>query len=195
MNGRMAQVVLDTDFIVGILEYESGDPVDLFRRVFQDLGYAPVVHSYLVRNELLLYEGKVRTLLEEGTLTSISLECLGGVDDEYGRELYRNNFVDMHKQFNYEALPEETDIFASRANGSFGEIHSILLATELGIPLLYSNDGGTKIAARYFAEGRLTVENAMEVAERLMGSTLILPQERKFIHNYYKRRDPRKQHT
>ena len=195
MNGRMAQVVLDTDFIVGILEYKGGDPVDLFCRVFQDLGYAPVVHSYLVRNELLLYGSKVRTLLGKGALTSISLEYLGGVDDEYGRELYRNNFADMHKQFSYEALPEETDIFASHAGGSFGEIHSILLATELGIPLLYSNDGGARIAAGYYAGGRLTVENAVEVAERLKGSKLILPQERKFIHGYYKRRNPKKQHT
>lgn len=187
MNGRMERVVLDTDFITGILECGDGDALSLFRRVFQALKWTPVVHSFVADHELEL-NAKAQMLLKEGTLQRIHLDTLGTLDEEDGRELYRNNFADMYKQITFEALPDGTDIFARNAGKSFGEIHSILLATEQGIPLLCSNDGGARVAAKYYSKDRLTVENAEDVSERLVGSSLIIPKERKFIGNYYKRR-------
>lgn len=179
-------VVLDTDFINGITDYRDGDPMDLFRRVFQALGRAPVVHAFVADMELT-HNAAAQTLLREGTIRSIPLEALEDLDEEEGRRQYRNNFEDMYRQITGRALPEGIDIFARNAGRSFGEIHSILLATELGIPLLYSNDSGAKTAARYYAKGRLTVRNAEEVAELLTGSELIDAKERKFIRNIYRR--------
>ena len=187
VSGQMDRVVLDTDFITGILEYGDGDALDLFRRVFRALGCIPVVHSFVADHELALNQ-KAQILLNEGTLQRIQLDTLDVPEEEDGKVLYRNNFSDMYRQITFETLLEDTDIFARNAGKSFGEIHSILLATEQGIPLLCSNDGDARIAAGYYARGRLTVENAKEVAEQLNGSSLIMPKERKFIGNYYKRR-------
>ena len=180
------RVVLDTDFINGITDYRDGDPAGLFRRVFQVLGRRPVVHSFVANHELT-HNPTAQALLQDGTLTSISLDALSTLDEEDGKKQYRNYFEDMYTQITYDALPPNTDIFARHAGMSFGEIHSILLAVELGIPLLYSNDSGAKTAARHYARGRLTVQNAVEVAELLADSPLISAKERKFIQNIYKR--------
>lgn len=179
-------VVLDTDFINGITDYQDGDPVELFRRVFQALGRVPVVHAFVADCELT-HNAAARKLLEEGTIRSISLDALQDLEEEEGRRQYRDNFEDMYTQIRYEDLPPETDIFARNAGKSFGEIHSILLATELGIPLLYSNDSDARTASRYYARGRLVVQNAEEVAELLADSELIDAKERKFIRNVYRR--------
>lgn len=179
-------VVLDTDFINGITDYQDSDPADLFRRVFQALGCVPVVHAFVADHELM-HNAAAQALLREGTIRSISLEAMEDLDEEDGRRQYRNNFEDMYRQITGGVLPKKADIFARNAGRSFGEIHSILLATELGIPLLYSNDSGARTAARYYARGRLTVQNAEEVAELLTGSELIDAKERKFIRNIYRR--------
>ncbi len=182
----MGQVVLDTDFINGITDCRDADPADLFRRVFQALEAEPVVHSFVAERELI-HNAVARKLLEGGFLRSIRLDRLRDLDEKEGKRQYRNNFEDMYLQITGDELPAETDLFARNAGKSFGEIHSILLATELGIPLLYSNDHGAKTAARHYARGRLTVRNAEEVAELLTDCDLVSAKERKFIGNVYKR--------
>lgn len=181
-----ARVVLDTDFINGITEYQDGDPADLFRRVFRELGREPVVHPFVAERELI-YNTVAQKLMKEGALCVIPLKNIIDPNSEEEQTLYRNNFEDMYTQITCETLCAETDIFGRNAKKSFGEIHSVLLAAELGIPLLYSNDYGAKTAARYYAKGRLTVQNAEEVAELLQDSQLIEAKERKFIRNVYKR--------
>lgn len=181
------QVVLDTDFINGITAYQDGDAADLFRRVFQELGQSPIVHSFVAEQELV-HNDIAQALLREGYITSISLTAMCLPDGMDGKVQYRKNFEAMYERIERKAFPDDIkDIFGRHAGMSFGEIHSILLATELGIPLLYSNDGGTKRASKYYAKGRLTVMNAEELGESLKGSVNITSKERKFIRNIYRR--------
>lgn len=192
------QVVLDTDFINGITSYQAGDGSDLFCRVFRTLNKCPVVHPYVAENELM-HNSIAQELIANGILSVIPYDSflpLNGAN----RILYINSFHDIHKIILEEYVPrrdkpemvpltKNEDIFARCAGRSFGEIHSILMAAELGIPLFYSNDSGAKTAVSRFAAGRLIVQNATEVAKLLKteGSE-ITGKERRFIKNFYERK-------
>ena len=181
------RVVLDTDFISGITDYRDGDSSDLFRRVFQTLGKVPVVHSFIADNELI-HTPVAQALLREGFVQSISCTELSVPDGMDGEAEYRGMFESMYQRIKNEPLSAHINIFARNAGKSFGEIHSILLATELGIPLFYSNDSDAKTAAKAYPRGRLTIMNAEDVAEQLIDTDLITGKERKFIRNYYQRK-------
>lgn len=184
----MDQVVLDTDFINGITAYQSGDPADLFRRIFQALELEPVVCSYVAENELVR-NPVAGSLIAEGFLKVLSPEDVPSLGMPGAMEQYRNTFRDLYARIKNAPLPNYvTDIFSRHGQMSFGEIHSVLLATEAGIPLLYSNDSDAKSAARYFPRGRLTVKNAEEVAEELKDSDMMTSAERKYFRNYYRRK-------
>lgn len=191
------KVVLDTDFINGITSYELGDGADLFRRVFCALGKTPVVHPYVADYEL--YGNKTALkLLDEGVLVRITY-CDFLPQNAARHILYHRNFRDIHEIIREEdqqhkkgagipPIGAEEDIFARHGRRSYGEVHSILMATELGIPLFYSNDRNARTAARRFARGRLTALNAEEVAKLLEGDTSVVSaKEWKFIGNYYSR--------
>lgn len=181
------RVVLDTDFISGITEYDAGDAADLFRRTFSTLGKKPVVHSFVADRELV-HNQTAQILLHEGFVQSISCKELSVPAGMDGEAEYRASFDAMYMRIKSEKLPEHIDIFGRNAGKSFGEIHSILLATELGIPLLYSNDSDAKMAASFFPKGRLTIMNAEDVAELLKNQDFVTGKERRFIRNYYRRK-------
>lgn len=188
------RVVLDTDFIFAIERYQNGDRADLFRRVFRVLNRIPVVHPYVADCELNQSDF-ARELIRQGDLTVIPYgEFLP--DDHVEKEIYRQNFADIYRLIRDEQDPRRgqdkmplldpgEDIFARHARRSFGEIHSVLMATELGIPLFFSNDGGAKTAADYFGGGSLTVKNAEEVVKEIVRAdkdALTRP-EKRFLKN------------
>lgn len=192
------RVVLDTDFIEGITSYRKGDAADLFRRVFRVLDKQPVVHPYVADNELI-HDRVAQGLITSGELTVIPYHAFLP-EDEVRQALYRNSFKDMHQIIVGEHIPRrggcrmvplapDEDIFTGHAKRSFGEIHSILMAAELGIPLFYSNDSGARTAAGRYRAGRLIVQNAEEVAELLKeaGGSVVTGEERRFIAHYYTR--------
>lgn len=191
------RVVLDTDFINGIICYEDGDGADLFRRVFYALGKTPVVHPYVADYEL--YGCTIaQELLNGGTLIRIPYGDF--LPQNVGRHiLYHKNFRDIHEIIREETRqqkkgveippvdPEES-IFDRHGQRSYGEVHSSLMATELRIPLFYSNDRNARTAANRFAGKRLIALNAEDIAKLLEGDTSIVSsKERKFIGNYYSR--------
>lgn len=192
------RVVLDTDFIEGITSYQDGNGADLFRRVFEALGLVPVVHPYVAEHELV-FNHVAQELIAEGALIVIPYNDFLPNDD-YKKELYNHNFRDIHGIIKEEnalhrqgpGIPEisPTDsIFSRHGKSSFGEVHSILMAAELGIPLFFSNDRDACTAAKRYSRNRLVVKNAEQVAELLRGDTSIVSRdERRFIGNYYSRK-------
>lgn len=191
------RVVLDTDFINIITNYRKEDPKDFFRRIFRTLGVRPVVHPYVAEHELK--NNKIaQELIAAGDIAVIPYNQFlppTGVK----RTFYVRNFHDLHRiiRENYvprrdkpEMLPlqPDEDIFSRQSGRSFGEIHSILMAAELGIPVLFSNDKGAKTAATRFAAGRLTVQSAIEVEPLLRGHPEIKSTERKYLRKCYEHR-------
>ena len=124
------RVVLDTDFISGITEYDAGDAADLFRRTFSTLGKKPVVHSFVADRELV-HNQTAQILLHEGFVQSISCK-------------------------------------------------------ELSVPA--GMDGEAEYRASFFPKGRLTIMNAEDVAELLKNQDFVTGKERRFIRNYYRRK-------
>lgn len=191
------RVVLDADFIGGITDYKSGDGADLFRRVFCTLGKCPVVHPYVAEHELI-NNRVAQSLIKNGDIVVIPYTDFLA-ENGAKNTLYRKSFHDLHtiirethipRRGNAEMVPLKwgDNIFARHAGRSFGEIHSILMAVELGIPLFYSNDSGAKTAAGRYRAGQLIVKNAEEVAELLKeNGTKITGDERRFIGHFYTR--------
>lgn len=197
MAAEENRIVLDTDFINMITSYKAGDPKELFRRIFHTLEKQPVVHPYVAENELDTNR-VAKELIDAGDIVKISYEEFLP-ENGIRKPAYEKSFHDLHRSIREAYIPKANkpemaplqpneDIFQRQAGRSFGEIHSILMATELGIPVLLSNDKGAKIAAARYKAKQLIVQNAIEVSELLKKKAEVTAKERKFLRNCYKHR-------
>lgn len=186
--------VLDTDFLNLITNYRDGDPIDLFQRIMQGLDCSPVLHPYVAEHELNQNRIAMQ-LIDRGLVQVIPYESFLNRDDELETMMYRRNFEDLHNAITEDIeskygssevkkLESNTNIFQRHAQMSFGEVHSLLMAAELQIPILYSNDHGAVIAARRFPPNRIEVLNAEKVATSLEGKTEVSSKERRYLRKY-----------
>lgn len=176
------KVALDTDFISKITKYKSRDPAALFRDIFDVLGKTPVVHQFIAECELM--NDKVAlSLIEDGVIKVIPYEEFLPENGSEQRDFYENMFRELNAKITGCSLDEKTNIYERKAGHSFGEVHTVLMAVELGIPIFYSNDGGAKAVAAAYAKGRLIVQNIAEVAEQLQGCPKISGKERRYLKN------------
>jgi len=187
------RVVLDADFLNLIAEIRDSNPVDLFKRIFAALAKTPVVHPYVAHQELY-NNNVVQALIKSGDLLVIEKDSFLPPGDAFMESLYQKNFYDIYNAITKDPLPFLGDIWQHRAGNNFGEIHSVLMAAELGLPLFYSNDGGAKQAATYFANGRLDVINAAELADNLSDDVTITGKERKYMRKYKERAEHERKH-
>lgn len=190
-------VVLDADFVFEIEDFQNGDRADLFRRIFQVLEKTPVVHPFVADHEFV-EDAFVKGLMAQGALRRIDYEDFLPAGDPVLSTLYRKNFLETHNLIrkareartgrdDMAPLTPDVDIFRHHSGWSFGEIHSVLMAAELGIPLLYSNDGGSKTAASRYPKGSLTVWNAEEVLAEILKKdpSALTRRERQFLKHYH----------
>lgn len=126
-------------------------------------------------------------MIEQGFIQKIPYEEFLPNEDAEARTFYTTMFRELNQKITGCSLSEQTNIFGSYAKHSFGEVHTVLMAVELGIPLFYSNDGGAKVAAVAYAEGRLVVQNIEEVVEQLQDSDKISGKEKRYLRNKRKR--------
>lgn len=197
MDTEEIRIVLDTDFINTITNYKAGDPKELFCRIFCVLRKQAVVHPYVATHELDT-NSIAQELIASGDIQTISYEEF--LPETGARKTaYIKAFYDLHRVIREAYIPKPNKpemaplypgeyIFGRQAGRSFGEIHSILMATEMGIPVLFSNDKGAKTAAARYASGRLIVRSAIEVAELLQDQTQITANERKYLKKCYNHR-------
>lgn len=114
------------------------------------------------------------------------------------RELYDRTFRDMHAQLRgfriekknvFAGLRPEDDITTKHTQISLEEIHSIIMAVELGIPLFYSNDADAKVVASRYPRDRLKVLNLEAVSEQLdVDGSEVTTKERKYLRKYNQHR-------
>ena len=190
------RVVLDTDFINRITSYEDGDPQGLFCRIFHTLRKKPVVHQYVAEHELT-HNSVAKALMQSRFLEVIPYSAF--LKDKLAWKRYDKNVRDMHNKLLgfridmgksvFAELRPEDDITARHAQMSLGEIHSIFMAVELGIPLFYSNDADAKVVASRYPRGRLKVLNLEAVSEQLdVDNSEVTTKERKYLRNYNQHR-------
>ena len=166
MCGNLA--VLDADFLNKINAIRSANPDELFLKLMTELSCSPVVHPFVA--EELFNCGLAQRMLAAGHIRKIGY-------DEFlpneRRSQYDQSFRELYHiltlaEYGIEIEPDD-DIFSRHAGKSYGEVHSILMASQLKIPVFYSNDHSGKILCKRFRN--LRAETMNDIHEALKGRT------------------------
>lgn len=140
------RVVVDTDFCKMITEKE-GKPSDskLFKAIFETLDLQPVFHEFIYKNEVF-DNPIIIELVENGFIEVIKYDDF--IPENWMKEQYKDTFCDFYKFMNGVSFPDKADVFSFRkAHSNLGEIHSLILAHFMNIPIFMSNDNGAKSLA------------------------------------------------
>lgn len=121
------------------------------KKIMDNLDFFPVFHPYIAQNELDMFP-YFKSLVKDGFVrVSDYNEFLHDNDD---KELYKNYFMDIHdeirkrllakggkKQLDKLVLPPNQNIFTFRkARMSLGDVHMILMAFFMQIPVILTDD-------------------------------------------------------
>ena len=173
--------VVDSDFVQKIGEIRSRDPYELFCRLMKELNGIPVVHPYVMEHELFNCE-LAKKLRDNGVLQIIEYEQFMPTTR---KKQYESAFKDLYHILTIEEYGTEQEldnnIFTRHAKKSYGEIHSVLMASQMQIPIFYSNDHSGKILCHRFRN--LVSKNIQEICLDLeqRENCSITPKERKYL--------------
>jgi len=139
-------VVIDSDFCNMIA---PGDNVtrekELFSNICKSLGVTPVIHTFVLNEELLTNKA-IKELVSEQFIKVF--EYTDFLTDEIFISQYTDTFVDFYKFMNGVDIEKKFEtITKHNSQKNMGEIHSLILAQYMNIPIFMSNDGGAKTLA------------------------------------------------
>lgn len=142
----MGKVVVDTDFLNHILNTPNGE--DVMQKIVDFYGFELVMHPWVYDREIKGLNTNVDTYVQKNVQVLEYVDFLESEDEA----LYDIVFKDLYRCMNRdESVDESYRTFKTynRAGKNLGEIHSVILAKFLGIPLLLSDDYNAKeIAAK-----------------------------------------------
>lgn len=130
----------------------DGKNIEAFKKVLVDLDYKPVVHPYIAEKELDVFP-HFSKLVEEGFIRKA--EYSEFIEDEDDTELYEQYFWELYeemreyleikgskKQIEKLVIPNGQTIYTYRRAGmSLGDVHMILMAFFMRLPIILSEDG------------------------------------------------------
>lgn len=130
----------------------NGKNIEAFKKVLVDLEYKPVVHPYIAEKELDVFP-QFNKLIEEGFIRKA--EYSEFIEDEDDAELYEQYFPELYeemreyleikgskKRIEKLAIPKGQTIYTyHRAGMSLGDVHMILMASFMRLPIILSEDG------------------------------------------------------
>lgn len=130
----------------------DGKNIEAFKKVLVDLDYKPVVHPYIAEKELDVFP-HFSKLVEEGFIRKA--EYSEFIEDEDDTELYEQYFWEVYeemreyleikgskKQIEKLVIPNGQTIYTYRRAGmSLGDVHMILMAFFMRLPIILSEDG------------------------------------------------------
>jgi len=159
------QVVIDSDFCNMTAPGNDINKEKLFfRSIFDSLQKKPIIHVFVFSQELLT-NIVVKELVSEKYIEVIDYESF--LPSEIFKIQYAETFVDFYVFMNGESINNSFDeVIKHRAKKNMGEIHSLILAQYMNIPIFMSNDNGarnlakSKINTQAFS---ITVKNVCEV--------------------------------
>ena len=165
MNETLA--VLDADFLNKINDIKKADPDALFHKLMTELNCTPVVHPFVMDHELFAC-GLAQRLRASSALRRVDYSEFLPEDK---RQRYEQQFRDLYRALTAEeygqSIEADSDIFARHAGKSYGEVHSVLMANQMGIPVFYSNDHGGKVLCRRFRH--LDAKTMSDIYKNLSG--------------------------
>lgn len=144
------EAIVDTCFFNKLSN--DGKNIDGFKKVLEDLEFKPVVHPYIAEKELDVFP-YFNKLVEEGFIRKA--EYSEFIEDEDDAELYEQYFPELYeemrkyleikggkKQIEKLMIPKGQTIYTYRRTGmSLGDIHIILMAFFMRLPVILSEDG------------------------------------------------------
>lgn len=144
------EAIVDTCFFNKLSN--NGRNMETFKKVLVDLDYKPVVHPYIAEKELDVFP-HFNKLIEEGFVRKV--EYSEFIEDEDDAELYEQYFPELYeemreyleikgakKQIEKLAIPKGQTIYTYRRAGmSLGDVHMILMAFFMRLPIILSEDG------------------------------------------------------
>lgn len=144
------EAIVDTCFFNKLSN--DGKNIEAFKKVLVDLDFKPVVHPYIVEKELDVFP-PFNKLVEEGFIRKA--EYSEFIEDEDDVELYEQYFPELYeemreyleikgskKQIEKLAIPKGQTIYTYRkASMSLGDVHMILMAFFMRLPIILSEDG------------------------------------------------------
>lgn len=144
------EVLVDTCFFNKLSN--NGKNIETFKKVLVDLDYKPVVHPYIAEKELDVFPYFTK-LLEEGFIRKA--EYSEFIEDEDDAELYEQYFSQLYeemreyleikeskRQIEKFVIPKGQTIYTYRRAGmSLGDVHMILMAFFMRLPIILSEDG------------------------------------------------------
>lgn len=144
------EAIVDTCFFNKLSN--DGKNIETFKKVLMDLDYKPVVHPYIAEKELDMFP-HFNKLVEEGFIRKV--EYSEFIEDEDDADLYEQYFPELYeemreyleikgskKQIDKLVIPEGQTIYTYRRAGmSLGDVHMILMAFFMRLPIILSEDG------------------------------------------------------
>lgn len=144
------EAIVDTCFFNKLSN--DGKNIEAFKKVLVDLDYKPVVHPYIAEKELDVFP-HFNKLVEEGFIRKA--EYSEFIEDEDDAELYEEYFPELYeemkeyleikgskKQIEKLVIPKGQTIYTYRRAGmSLGDVHMILMAFFMRLPIILSEDG------------------------------------------------------
>ena len=144
------EAIVDTCFFNKLSN--NGKNIEAFKKVLVDLEYKPVVHQYIAEKELDVFP-HFNKLIEEGFIRKA--EYSEFIEDEDDAELYEQYFPELYeemreyleikgskKRIEKLAIPKGQTIYTYRQAGmSLGDVHMILMAFFMRLPIILSEDG------------------------------------------------------
>lgn len=161
------EVLVDTVFLQNLSA--QGKNVEGFKKVISELGFVPVVHSYLVDCEWDMYP-QFQQLIAEGYIRKINYSEY--LTDETDRKFYETYFMQVHEELRKDLegkggrkklarlqIPSGFTVFNFRkSNMSLGDVHMILLASFMKMPVILSDDGDLD-SLKHIAETKFSYSN------------------------------------
>lgn len=144
------EAIVDTCFFNKLSN--DGKNIEAFKKVLVDLDFKPVVHPYIAEKELDVFP-HFNKLVEEGFIRKAEYNEF--IEDEDDAELYEQYFPELYeemreyleikgskKQIEKLAIPKGQTIYTYRkASMSLGDVHMILMAFFMRLPIILSEDG------------------------------------------------------
>lgn len=179
---RKTEVIVDTCFLQKLSS--EGKAIDNIKKVLAELEYIPVAHPYIYEHELSLHSYFVR-LVEEKDIRVIQYNEFqkDAVDKQLYEAYYGVLYEDMRlalkamnspKQVEKLCLHKGQTIYNTHKQGSsMGDVHMILMASYLQIPILLTEDSDIEmlrdIAKRRMRLGQYSLQifNGVQLIEEM----------------------------
>ena len=181
---RKTEVIVDTCFLQKLSS--EGKAIDNVKRILTELEYIPVVHPYIYEYELSLYSYFVR-LVEEKYIRVISYNEFQ--KDTADKQTYEDYYDVLYEEMilTLEAMnsPKQIEklclhkhkgqtIYNTHKQGSsMGDVHMILMASYLQMPILLTEDSDIEmlrdIAKRRMRLGQYSLQilNGVQLIEEI----------------------------